>query len=312
MKHSLFALLGILFLSLSAPGANASVVDYFDSGGLTVAAHALGDFSLQNAPDYDWYHGCSPTSAGMLAGYYDIHGYGGLSYDNLLPGAVAESNTFASGSHAIENVIASSGHINDFYRGGTGASDDDLTSGLHEFDSLADFMGTSQDSVDNPNGSTIFTFYTDGTPLYGSIFTTDDNRDRSGMYGIWEYFNYRGYNLEGPGQNFYNQYIEGYDGALGGFSFDDYKLEINSGRPVLVHIEGHSMFGYGYEGDDILFHDTWSSGEHRMTWGGEYSGDPLMGVTVVIPAGGSPVPTPASVLLLGSGLLAVIGIRKRG
>lgn len=47
-------------------------------------------------PDYQWWYGCSPTAAGMLMGYYDINGYAGETYDNLIPGAVAERSTFPS------------------------------------------------------------------------------------------------------------------------------------------------------------------------------------------------------------------------
>src|SRR5262249_45443900 len=37
-----------------------------------------GERLLPGCPAYDWYHGCSPTSAGMLMGYWDLHGYGNL------------------------------------------------------------------------------------------------------------------------------------------------------------------------------------------------------------------------------------------
>ncbi|MDY7002187.1 MAG: hypothetical protein SVS15_10460, partial [Thermodesulfobacteriota bacterium] len=58
-----------------------------------LVAHQQGAVTL-NGPDYDWWHGCSPTSAGMMMGYYDREGYGGLSYNNLVPGVTAESSTY--------------------------------------------------------------------------------------------------------------------------------------------------------------------------------------------------------------------------
>lgn len=173
-------------------------------------------------------------------------------------------------------------------------------------------MGSSQDSVNNSNGGTTFYFNPDGSKLYMNALNPS-NRDKSGTYGIWEYFNYSGYNTGGPGQNFYNQYIAGYNDNILGFTFEDYKNEIDNCRALLIHIEGHSMFAYGYddETDEIIFHDTWHAGEHRMAWAGSYSGRDLFGVTVIMPSGGDPVPVPAAIWLFGSGLLAVIGLRNR-
>ena len=38
---------------------------------------------LTNSPGYDWWYGCSPTSAGMIMAYYDRNGYGGLAAQNI-------------------------------------------------------------------------------------------------------------------------------------------------------------------------------------------------------------------------------------
>ena len=35
---------------------------------------------LSNVPAYNWYHGCGPTAAASVIGYYDLHGF-----DNLFP-----------------------------------------------------------------------------------------------------------------------------------------------------------------------------------------------------------------------------------
>ena len=34
--------------------------------------------TLPGVPAYDWYHGCGPTAAGSIVGYYDLQGYSGL------------------------------------------------------------------------------------------------------------------------------------------------------------------------------------------------------------------------------------------
>jgi autotransporter passenger strand-loop-strand repeat protein len=57
----------------------------------------------------------------------------------------------------------------------------------------------------------------------------------------------------------------------GDFTFEDYMREIDSGRPVLISIEGHSMAGYGYNATtrEIIFDDCYTSGQ-RMVWDETY------------------------------------------
>ncbi|MBL7148763.1 MAG: chitobiase/beta-hexosaminidase C-terminal domain-containing protein, partial [Candidatus Cloacimonetes bacterium] len=57
-----------------------------------------------------------------------------------------------------------------------------------------------------------------------------------------------------------------------GFTYDQFKAEIDSGRPVLIQVEGHTMLGYGYDDSSSLvyIHDTWDYSNHTMTWGGVY------------------------------------------
>lgn len=49
----------------------------------------------------------------MMMGYYDINGYGGEGYDNLVPGGTAELSNYGNPSAIANDAIASSGHIND-------------------------------------------------------------------------------------------------------------------------------------------------------------------------------------------------------
>ena len=271
---------------------------------------------LLEVPDYDWWYGCSPTAAGILIGYYDIHGYDGLRYDNLVPGGKAELSTFPSTEgvwqYKAQYAIASPEHVADFYREGYGAKGDDAPPPHHDFNCLADFMGTSQDSAGNSNGATTFWFYTNGSPLYVADIYSLGLENSSGLYGIWEYINYRGYGTHDPANDktMFNQYVDTY--VSGGFSFNDFMSEIDSGRPVIIHLEEHSMLGYGYdtEGNIIYIHDTWNEGDHTMTWGGTYGGMKLIGVTCVHITGGSPVPIPNSIMLIGSGILLIFVRRK--
>ena len=286
---------------------------------LCLSLGLLGTFSaganeviLANAPDYYWWYGCSPTSAGMMMGYYDINGYKGLRYDNLVPGGTAELDTFTGspGWGALaNNVIASKGHVNDFYVGGYGVSGDDRIPPppYHNFNSLADFMGTSQDSVGHSNGLTAFYHWPDSAKYTAQDALNEGVSNKDGMYGMLEYLKYAGYDAT----QIYTQLTD--NKVSGGFSFANYMAEIDAGRVVMIQVEGHSMFGYGYDypTQTVYLHDTWSLGEKSMTWGGSYPspyGDLAMwGVVVMEP---TVVPEPATMFLLGSCMLALAGFRR--
>jgi len=280
-----------------------------------LVAHVDGGV-LSGAPDYDWWYGCSPTSAGMMMGYYDINGYNGLCYDNLVPGGVAELSNYGNPSAIANSAIASNGHIADFWVGYGQSGNDPNPTTTRAFDCLADFMGTSQDSAGNSDGGTTFWFINDGSRTDAAAILGAGYGDRSGSVGLWEYLTYSGY---GDGaladQMIYNQYIDTL-GLTYGFSWEDYMAEIDAGRGVMIHVDGHSMFGYGYDettAQQIILHDTWDEGEHRMTWGGSYAGLAQYGVTVFEPTGGTQcnvIPVPGAFVLASIGVALVTRRRK--
>lgn len=264
--------------------------------GKEVILRRLG-VTLSLPGDYDWWYGCAPTSAGMMLGHYDVHGYAGTPYSNLVPGGNAENQTFSGTtgwSALVNSVIASTGHVADFYKTppGYGGFGDDNSPPTHTFDCLADFMGTSQDSVGNFNGSTSFFDYPDGSRLYvRDVYSWGQpSINTSGMFGVFEYLQYAGYfTAEQPrfSKKLYNQQIAGYQGTAQGFTWNDYKTEIDAGRPVMIRVYdssqnmGHAMVGVGYQesgGQQIIeLCDTWTIGHgqgspHTLTWGGTYSG----------------------------------------
>jgi hypothetical protein len=92
---------------------------------LALSASASGAMVLPGMPSYQWYYGCSPTSAGMVVGYWD----GRPGYGDLFGGDASVE------SQAVRDMIASPEHISDPY----------LRS--HTANSIADFMKTSLSGV---------------------------------------------------------------------------------------------------------------------------------------------------------------------
>ncbi len=114
-RHGRVLLVVLVCLSLAA-GSGAALAD---------------SLVLSGVPDYAWWHGCSPTSGGMLMGYWAEHGYAGL-----LPGVTDPMTP----SPAVYNDISSPAHnINDTYTDHT------------IYDCIADFMHTVSGSTSGSN-----------------------------------------------------------------------------------------------------------------------------------------------------------------
>ena len=250
--------------------------------------------ALSNVPAFDWCYGCSATSAAMMCGYYDHSGYANM-YAGPTNGGLCPMNNSAWGSgecslsatHQGYDGLAAKGHVDDYWHS-YGSSNDPYYGNWAEHtyaDCTADYMGTNQYyNWDNTDGATTFYFYANGTPTYDySLCEELTPPQRDGCHGIRLFVESRGYNVTHDGSNYqnYNQYIHEY--VAGGFTFDQFKAEIDAGRPVIIQVEGHSMLGYGYntDGSIVYIHDTWDHSDHQMTWNGTYSGLQHYGVTVI-------------------------------
>jgi len=291
-----------------------------------------------------WWYGCSATCAGMLVAYYDTNGYNGYSYANLIPGGTAGSTVSGSwvansSSSLFRTIVASEEHQRDYYSaetygyntgGGTtalgyGTSGDDSTTTSHTNNSLADYMGTSQDAYGCSNGSTRFWFYSNGSKLYTTaLLSSSTTKYNSGnlAVGIVAYIESCGYSVLDSYTQLTDIYLAS-ESLSGGFTFADFVVEILAGRPVLLSClgtyngssVGHTMIGIGYEivdGEDyITFYDTWDCSVHTMLWDSTYSTYEfsIMSVFVLELAA---VPEPAAfAAIFGMLALAIAATRRK-
>ena len=246
--------LALVVICVCVPAASASIV------------------VIPDVPSYTWYHGCGPTSGGMLVGYWDAHGF-----SNLIPG----SNDWNTNRQAIEDMIASPGHIRDYVP--TPDRTPTPEDPYHPDDCVADFNYCSR----QPD--------THGW----SYFSNQDN-------GVRNYATYRGY----AGSIAYN---------VGYYSlWDAFVASIDDNHPMefLVDRDGngstdHFVAAIGYDdtsgAERYACYDTWS---HNLRWCSFIPVGNLWGVH-----GGTyfhPVPEPATLALIaaGAGIIAVCTRRR--
>ena len=252
--------------------------------------------NVLTVPAFNWVFGCSAVSGAMIAGYYDRSGFPNM-YTGPTNGGVMPLNnglwpTWSDGYATYPNcpLIASKigmdgrtsrGSIDDYWvKYGSAAVDPYITGGWAEHtwgDAIGDFMKTSQFVYSNTDGSTSFwNFTSSATPLtctampgYGIM--------NDGTQGRKQFYEARGYTVT----DCYNQATD--NTISGGFSFTQFKAEIDAGRPVLLNLAGHSIVGVGYDDATnlVYVHDTWDYNNHTMTWGTSYAGMALLSVSIV-------------------------------
>jgi hypothetical protein len=250
--------------------------------------------TLPSVPAFDWSFGCSATSAAMIAGYYDNMGYPNM-YTGPTNGGVMPMNNsswpdvYINGEWRHQCPLSATrngvdgrsvrGHVDDYWVSYLSGLPDPYIGNWtqHTYgECTGDYMKTNQSALGNDDGSTNFTYYTNGAALHWNSSSGWQSGD--GMYGFKLFAESRGYTVNDA----YTQLIDGL-GNTYGFTFANYKAQIDAGRPVLIHISGHTMTGYGYNdaGSIIYLHDTWDYSNHSMTWGGSYGGSSQWGVTVL-------------------------------
>ncbi len=224
MRKSLFSLLVVAIVYVAMPvWANPIQVVHFDGS----QPSPMG-FSLSGTPEYEWYHGCSPTSGGMMIGYWDGHPSG--KWSDLVEGDVSTQGNLSDPNDIVNSMIASPEHINDYW--GT----PDPNPGGHADNSIADFMHTSRSGEGLGDGGT----WSDMIPVGLKDYAYWDDPTTATV------------------EAYYSDSWLDYVGYLGGtFNWDAYKAEINAGNPMIIDLItyagsvwiGHSVVGYGYQDD---------------------------------------------------------------
>jgi hypothetical protein len=253
---------------------------------------------LSEVPAFKWVFGCSSVSGAMIAGYYDRTGYSDIYTGNTDGGLIPwqedpswGSWTDSSGDEYPNNPLIAShdgldgrsgyGSIDDYWVSYGSSANDPYIGNWDQHawgDAIGDYMKTSQSAYGNTDGATTFYSYsTSSTPLTCSTMKSLGIDEVDGTYGRKLFYEARGYTVT-------DCYAQATDNAKrGGFSFAQYKAEIDAGRPVFLNLQGHSIVGVGYDDSTktVYLHDTWDNLEHSMTWGTSYSGMKLQSVSIV-------------------------------
>ncbi|MFH1614211.1 MAG: C39 family peptidase [Planctomycetota bacterium] len=277
----------------SAPTAAGIILGYYDR--MNYPSIYDGNTNAGDAPLFDLGQGSDPENPFSWA-----------------CGLVASANGFDNHT--------GSGHVDDYWLqyGATGLdpwdpNDPCQPNNTRNHDCIADYMGSNQwrwdynlDGVtDNvSDGATMFFFPSDGSKLYDFIPPDmnqvwdpclpipKDMNQAAGCHGMRQFVEKYVNTNVGPTvdpnyvvEENYNQYIMGYADPGIGFTFADYKDQIDNGYPVMIHFKGqygHSSVGVGYQDANqiVYIHDTWDNDVHEFVWGDYYAGLPHIGVTV--------------------------------
>jgi hypothetical protein len=201
--------------------------------------------TIPGVPTYIWHHGCGPTAAGMVIGYWDNHGF-----DGLVAGKTVTQTA------AVNEMIASEGPASNYsdycepidsYPDLFPDKSEPPPGDEHPDDCLADFTKTSQSAYSN---------------RYGWSWFSDMDQ------GLEDYVHH----VLGPlGASSSAERLFVSTGTL---SWEVFQAEIDAGRPMVLLVDSDSdggtdhfvtAVGYGLIGDvpHYACHNTW---DHSVHW----------------------------------------------
>jgi hypothetical protein len=248
------------------PPPSASGPDAFSTATLAPDAPRppLGGVRLSGVPEYVWWYGCSPTAGGMMVGYWD----GIQGRENLFDGDARQ--WFGNQDTGTKAMVASRAHI---------------TAGRENGKTYGDWHNSTSYPNHQANPDCIADFMkTEDSGSYAANIT-------SGLKRFIEWDNPGTALHEGQPATTADTDVPFYGGN---FSYESFKAEINTGRPVLLDLMtaetaskwiGHSVVGYGYR--DEMFKvkvakgvgaevdmvvggfavmDTWANGTAQSEW----------------------------------------------
>ena len=270
---------------------------------------------LGNFPAYKFVLGTSAVAAGMIAGYYDNHGfpnmYTGPTDHGVMPITDTGWDRWSDGYEGFANnpLVAShqgvdgrtiKGTIDDYWVGLYGSPIDPYI--IYDWpehtwgNAIGDYMKTSQSAYNNDDGATNFHFTIKNNgkltcadmAAYG-IHTND------GTYGRKLFYEARGYKVT----DCYTQTTDNFmtsHGYSGGFTLADYKAQIDAGHPVLLNMMGLTVAGYGYGSDDIIYvrttFDNNPDHHYALPWGSPFANISLLSASVVNVENSTPLAAP--------------------
>ncbi len=200
-------------------------------------------YVIPSVPGYEWRHGCTPTSIGMIMGYYD-----GLGYDDLIPGDASTQTEDVSQTIASQRSELDPANYEDYClpidsHGGIILPDlsEDPVGDEHEDDCIADFIGTSWSVRDLAYGWTQTDYLIDAVPEYIESRYPD-----------------------------FDAFAEFLHIQFGTLDWDTFRAEMDAGRPMQMSVDtdgddgsDHSVTAVGYAqnvaGDSLYYGclDTW-------------------------------------------------------
>ena len=248
---------------------------------------------LSNVPVYLWYHGCAPTSGGMIMAYWDAQGY-----SNLAPG---DGQTYNA---SVEQTITSTNHENQ-----SGGHDTSGCSGAA--DSISCFMHT------NPSTGSSSTYnIRDGLEEYASSkgYSSFDATARfiPQQGGSWSWSDFVAeIDADRPVEMLL---LRKSGGDTFGHAVTAYGYETSGANYMVVHDTWGGQFGgvedwYGHSNEPNGYD---SSGKEYWEWVDWNGSNTTYSVAQAITfTDGGAVPEPSTISLFFTGSLLLFWFRKR-